>query len=142
MPGPVEVGWQIWAGAIAGVIPFAIGAYEFGKRIVRMQIVYDTTYTTELYLHTHSPTHVHRLFSVNVHDARDLAWYSVAATCANVPTVEDSSHGSRGVSFCLPQRRRAMVGPSCSHEGRTACCTKYPRPRQKRSEQRYRSKRC
>lgn len=35
VPGPVEVGWQIWAGAIAGIIPFAIGAYEFGKRIVR-----------------------------------------------------------------------------------------------------------
>ncbi len=36
VPGPVEVGWQIWIGAIAGVIPFAIGAYEFGKRIVRV----------------------------------------------------------------------------------------------------------
>ncbi|KAK9830062.1 hypothetical protein WJX72_009504 [[Myrmecia] bisecta] len=33
-PGPVEVGWEIWAGAAAGVIPFIIGAWEFGKRIV------------------------------------------------------------------------------------------------------------
>ena len=36
VPGPVEVGWEIWLGAAAGVIPFAIGAYEFGKRIVRL----------------------------------------------------------------------------------------------------------
>ena len=35
VPGTVEVGWEIWVGAAAGVIPFAIGAYEFGKRIVR-----------------------------------------------------------------------------------------------------------
>lgn len=33
-PGPVEVGWQIWFAAIVSTIPFAIGAYEFGKRIV------------------------------------------------------------------------------------------------------------
>ena len=34
VPGPVEVGWQIWFGAIIATIPFVIGAYEFGKRIV------------------------------------------------------------------------------------------------------------
>ena len=38
VPGPAEVGWEIWVGAAAGVIPFAIGAYEFGKRIVRRSI--------------------------------------------------------------------------------------------------------
>lgn len=35
-PGPVEVGWQIYFGAAAGVFPFLIGAWEFGKRIVRV----------------------------------------------------------------------------------------------------------
>jgi hypothetical protein len=30
----VEVGWQIWFAAIVSTIPFVIGAYEFGKRIV------------------------------------------------------------------------------------------------------------
>jgi hypothetical protein len=34
VPGPVEVGWEIWFGAIIATIPFVIGAYEFGKRIV------------------------------------------------------------------------------------------------------------
>lgn len=34
VPSPYEPGWEIWAGAIAGIIPFAIGSYEFGKRIV------------------------------------------------------------------------------------------------------------
>lgn len=33
-PGPVEVGWEIWAGFIAGVIPFVIASFEFGKRVV------------------------------------------------------------------------------------------------------------
>jgi hypothetical protein len=33
-PGPVEVGWQIWFAAIVSTVPFVIGAYEFGKRIV------------------------------------------------------------------------------------------------------------
>lgn len=33
-PGPVEVGWELWAGFIAGVIPFAIATVEFSKRIV------------------------------------------------------------------------------------------------------------
>ena len=37
-PGPVEVGWEIWFGAVVGVVPFAIGAYEFGKRIVSSNI--------------------------------------------------------------------------------------------------------
>ena len=46
VPGPVEVGWEIWLGAAAGVIPFAIGAYEFGKRIVRFQ-----TYVLHTLLH-------------------------------------------------------------------------------------------
>lgn len=34
VPGPVEVGWQIWFGAAVGVFPFILGAYEFGKRIL------------------------------------------------------------------------------------------------------------
>lgn len=33
-PGPVEVGWQIWFAAIVSTIPFVVGAWEFGKRIV------------------------------------------------------------------------------------------------------------
>jgi hypothetical protein len=33
-PGPVEVGWQIWFAAVVSTIPFVIGAWEFGKRIV------------------------------------------------------------------------------------------------------------
>lgn len=33
-PGPVEVGWQIWFAAAVSTVPFVIGAYEFGKRIV------------------------------------------------------------------------------------------------------------
>jgi hypothetical protein len=34
-PSPMEgPGWEIWAGFVAGVFPFALGAYEFGKRIV------------------------------------------------------------------------------------------------------------
>jgi len=33
-PGPVEVGWQIWFAAFVSTVPFVIGAYEFGKRIV------------------------------------------------------------------------------------------------------------
>ncbi|KAK9842214.1 hypothetical protein WJX81_000923 [Elliptochloris bilobata] len=34
VPGPVNVGPEIYAGALAGVIPFAIGSWEFGKRIL------------------------------------------------------------------------------------------------------------
>eukprot|EP00882_Tetradesmus_deserticola_P017467 GHRQ01018709.1.p3 GENE.GHRQ01018709.1~~GHRQ01018709.1.p3 ORF type:complete len:141 (+),score=41.83 GHRQ01018709.1:406-828(+) len=34
VPGPVEVGWQIWFAAVVSTVPFVIGAYEFGKRIV------------------------------------------------------------------------------------------------------------
>lgn len=34
VPSPVEVGWEVWVGFVAGVVPFVIGAYEFGKRIV------------------------------------------------------------------------------------------------------------
>jgi hypothetical protein len=37
VPGPVEVGWQIYVGAAVGVFPFIIGAYEFGKRILIQQ---------------------------------------------------------------------------------------------------------
>ena len=35
-PSPVTVGWEIYAGAIAGVIPFAIGSYQFIARIVSL----------------------------------------------------------------------------------------------------------
>jgi hypothetical protein len=35
VPGPFEPGWQVYFGAFIGVVPFAIGAYEFTKRIVR-----------------------------------------------------------------------------------------------------------
>ena len=38
VPGPVTVGPEIWAGAIAATIPFVIGSWEFAKRIVRPQI--------------------------------------------------------------------------------------------------------
>lgn len=31
---PVQVSWQIYFGAAAGVFPFIIGSWEFGKRIV------------------------------------------------------------------------------------------------------------
>ncbi|WIA28745.1 hypothetical protein OEZ86_011279 [Tetradesmus obliquus] len=34
VPGPVEVGWQIWFAAFVSTVPFVIGAYEFGKRIL------------------------------------------------------------------------------------------------------------
>ena len=42
VPGPVHVGPEIYAGALAGVIPFAIGSWEFGKRIVRPHTRADT----------------------------------------------------------------------------------------------------
>jgi len=31
---PVQVGWEIWVGSLAGVFPFIIGASEFSKRIL------------------------------------------------------------------------------------------------------------
>lgn len=34
VPSPVEVGWEIYFGAFAGAFPFAIGLYEFTKRIM------------------------------------------------------------------------------------------------------------
>ena len=34
VPSPVNIGWEVYAGAIAGVIPFAIGSYQFVARIV------------------------------------------------------------------------------------------------------------
>ena len=34
VPSPVHVGWEVYVGAIAGVIPFAIGSYQFIARIV------------------------------------------------------------------------------------------------------------
>ncbi|GIL58802.1 hypothetical protein Vafri_13793 [Volvox africanus] len=34
VPSPLEPGWEVWLGFVAGVVPFAIGAYEFGKRII------------------------------------------------------------------------------------------------------------
>lgn len=34
VPSPVEPGWEIYVGFLAGIIPFAIGSWEFGKRIV------------------------------------------------------------------------------------------------------------
>ncbi len=34
VPGPVEVGPEIWVGTIAACVPFVIGSWEFGKRIV------------------------------------------------------------------------------------------------------------
>ncbi|EFN53615.1 hypothetical protein CHLNCDRAFT_14374, partial [Chlorella variabilis] len=32
--GPVKVGWEVWVGFVAGVVPFAIASFEFGKRIL------------------------------------------------------------------------------------------------------------
>lgn len=37
VPTPYQPGWEIWVGFAAGVIPFAIGAVEFGKRIIIQQ---------------------------------------------------------------------------------------------------------
>ena len=37
VPGPVEVGWQIYVGSAVAAFPFVIGAYEFGKRILIQQ---------------------------------------------------------------------------------------------------------
>ncbi len=34
VPSPYEPGWEVWVGFVAGVVPFAIGSWEFGKRIV------------------------------------------------------------------------------------------------------------
>eukprot|EP00983_Pelagomonas_calceolata_P014418 459024-Pelagomonas_calceolata.AAC.3 len=34
VPSPIEPGWEVYAGFLAGIIPFAIGSWEFGKRIV------------------------------------------------------------------------------------------------------------
>lgn len=34
-PSPLEIpSWQIWVGFVAGVVPFIIASYEFGKRIL------------------------------------------------------------------------------------------------------------
>jgi hypothetical protein len=33
-PSPMEPGWEIYVGFIAGVVPFIIASYEFGKRIL------------------------------------------------------------------------------------------------------------
>lgn len=33
-PSPMEPGWEIYVGFAAGVIPFVIASYEFGKRIL------------------------------------------------------------------------------------------------------------
>ena len=35
VPSPINIGWEVYVGAIAGVIPFAIGSYQFVARIVR-----------------------------------------------------------------------------------------------------------
>lgn len=37
VPTPYQPGWEIWVGFAAGIIPFAIGAAEFGKRILIQQ---------------------------------------------------------------------------------------------------------
>jgi hypothetical protein len=34
VPGPVTPSFQVLTGAVLGVIPFIIGSYEFGKRLV------------------------------------------------------------------------------------------------------------
>ena len=34
VPSPIHIGWEVYVGAIAGVIPFIIGAYQFTARIV------------------------------------------------------------------------------------------------------------
>lgn len=38
-PSPYEPGWEVYAGAAAGVIPFLIASWEFGKRIVSLTLV-------------------------------------------------------------------------------------------------------
>ncbi|KAJ9531831.1 hypothetical protein QJQ45_021981 [Haematococcus lacustris] len=34
VPSAYQPGWEVWVGLVAGVVPFAIGSYEFGKRII------------------------------------------------------------------------------------------------------------
>ena len=35
VPSPMETpSWEIWIGSLAGIVPFVIASYEFGKRIV------------------------------------------------------------------------------------------------------------
>ena len=35
VPSPLETpSWEIWVGFVAGVVPFAIASYEFGKRVL------------------------------------------------------------------------------------------------------------
>ena len=36
--GDGGVGLEAWVGFVAGVVPFAIGSWEFGKRIVSKQL--------------------------------------------------------------------------------------------------------
>lgn len=37
-PSPMEIpSWEIWAGFVAGVVPFVIASFEFGKRILIQQ---------------------------------------------------------------------------------------------------------
>ncbi|PRW33526.1 hypothetical protein C2E21_7498 [Chlorella sorokiniana] len=33
-PAASDLGWEVWVGFVAGVIPFLIASYEFGKRIL------------------------------------------------------------------------------------------------------------
>ena len=34
VPSPMDPGWQVYVGAVIGVIPFIIATYEFGKRVI------------------------------------------------------------------------------------------------------------
>lgn len=52
VPSPIHIGWEVYVGAIAGVIPFIIGAYQFTARIVchmfqRCRMALDHCSTTQ-----------------------------------------------------------------------------------------------
>lgn len=48
VPGPIEVGWQIYVGSAVAAFPFFLGAYEFGKRILIQQRCVTRSWTPPL----------------------------------------------------------------------------------------------
>lgn len=51
VPGPVEVGWQIYVGSAVAAFPFFLGAYEFGKRILIQQRCATRSWTQPVHCH-------------------------------------------------------------------------------------------
>lgn len=71
-PGPIEVGWQIWFAAFVSTVPFVIGAYEFGKRIVSFLCVQH---------HESLPSMAHTLQSGRWFGASGSLQRYLASTC-------------------------------------------------------------